>query len=178
MRKQDGRRGLCQFIIGVELFNHPFQLTDVVFDVVGNVFLHYIRNIQVQQFGFALDNGNPGFKIRWLNVGNQSPFKAGAQSLLQCFDLFWRSVGGQDNLLACLVKGIKGVEKFLLGALLAADKLDVIDQKDVCLAVFIVKFFGGFGTDGSNQFVGKLFTFYINDVGIGAVFFDFCGDGI
>lgn len=48
------------------------------------------------------------------------------QPVLQGFDFLGRPVRGQNNLLFCLIKGIKGMEKLLLGLILTADKLNVI----------------------------------------------------
>ena len=54
------------------------------------------------------------------------------------------------NLLSCLIQGIKGMEEFFLGAFFSSNKLNVIYQEDICLAIFVMKFFGGFSTNSSN----------------------------
>ena len=82
--------------------------------------------MNIQKLCFSLDNGDTGFKVRRLDIGQQSPLKAGTKPVFQGFNLFWGPVRGQNNLLFCLVKGIKGVEKFFLRLILAADKLDVV----------------------------------------------------
>ena len=41
----------------------------------------------------------------------------------------WETVGGEDDLLACLVQGVEGVEELLLGALLAGEELDIVDDQ-------------------------------------------------
>ena len=82
--------------------------------------------MNIQKFRFALDDGNSCFKVRRLDIRQKPPFKAGAQPVLQGFDFLGRPVRGQNNLLFCLIKGIKGMEKLLLGLILTADKLNVI----------------------------------------------------
>lgn len=42
-----------------------------------------------------------------------------------------------------------------------ADKLDVVDQQNVYIAVFVVKIRHVFVGDGFNKLVGKFFAFYI-----------------
>ena len=103
--KKDGRRGLRQLVVGVELLYNSFELADVVLDMVCNVFLYAAGNLQIEQLGFALDDSNSGLEIRRLDVCNQTPFKPGAQTLFERLDLLRRTVGGQDNLFACLIQG-------------------------------------------------------------------------
>ena len=95
--------------------------------MVGDVLLDNAGDFQIQQLRLALDDGDAGLKIRRLDVRDQAPLEAGAQPFLQRFDLLGRSVGGQDDLLVVLVERIEGVEELLLGALLAADELDIVD---------------------------------------------------
>ena len=55
------------------------------------------------------------------------------------------------------------MEKFFLCAILACDKLNVIDEQQVCQPVFVAKFLYLSGTDGVDQFVGEIFALDIDD---------------
>ena len=125
----------------------------------------------MQKLCLALDDGHPGLKIRRLHVGGQAPLKAGAQTLFQTFDLLGRAVGGNDDLLVCVVQGVEGVEKLLLGGLLAGNELDIVHQQQVCHAVLHAEVLGAAGADGGDQLIGELLAGNIHDdeVGVGAL---------
>ena len=58
------------------------------------------------------------------------------------------------------MKGVEGVEKFLLGTFLADDELDIVDQQDVVVPVLFPEFRGGnvvLVPDRVDQLVGELF---------------------
>ena len=56
--------------------------------------------------------------------------------MFQFLNFAGRAVAGQHDLLVRLVQRVEGVEKFLLNAFLAGQKLDVVNQQHVGLAVF------------------------------------------
>lgn len=68
-------------------------------------------------------------------------------------------------------------KKLLLGGVLAADELDIVHQKHVGRAVFVVKFRRGVVVDGADDLVGKFFTVHVYDVIIREIFMDFKLDG-
>lgn len=114
-----------------------------------------------------MDDGDAGFIIRRLDVCNQTPLEAGLQPFLQQIDLLGRSVGGQDDLLVCLVQRVEGVEEFFLCAVLAGDKLDVINEKNVGGAVFVAEFLYAGGLNRVDQLVGEVFALDIDDAVVG-----------
>ena len=79
---------------------------------------------------------HPGLEIRHLHLRDQAPFEARNQALLQVGDLAHRPVAGHHDLLLVFVERIEGVEEFLLGAFLARQEMDVVDQQQVDVAVF------------------------------------------
>ena len=50
-----------------------------------------------------------------------------------------RAVGADDDLLLGVVQGVEDVEELLLGAVLAGDELDVVDEEHVHLAVLLAE---------------------------------------
>ena len=65
------------------------------------------------------------------------------------------------------MKGIEGVEEFLLCAFLANDKLDIVDEEHIVVSVFLTELRGGdivFVTDCVDQFVRELLGGHIEDL--------------
>ena len=120
------------------------------------------------QFGrFCVDNRYARFKIRRLDVGQQTPFKTCFHAVFECVHFFGRPVGGQYDLSACFIECVKCVEKFFLCALFARDKLNIVNQQQVGHAVFIAEGLYVAFLNGSDQFIGKIFAFDINDAEFG-----------
>ena len=146
--------------------------------MVRNVLGHIVRQVQIQQLGLALDDGNAGFKIRRLDVGGKAPLKPGAQTLLQGFDLLRGAVRRDDDLAAIVVQRVEGVEKLLLRALLAGQELDVVDQKHVRLAVALAELLHRCRLNGGDRLVREFFTIHVNNVEIRVVLLDLNFDGV
>ena len=116
--------------------------------------------------------------IRRLDVGGQAPLKPGAQTLLQGFDLLRGAVRRDDDLAAIVVQRVEGVEKLLLRALLAGQKLNIVDQQHIGLAVPLAELLHRGGFDRGDRFVGEFFTIHIDNVEIRMVFLDLDLDGV
>ena len=113
-RHADAGGNTLQHIVGVKLFHCALQLADVLLQMVGDIFRNVIRQIQIQQFGLALDDRHTGFEIRRLDIRRQAPLEPGAQTLFQALDLLGRPVGCQHDLLAGIMQRIKSMEKLFL----------------------------------------------------------------
>ena len=177
-RHTDAGLDALQHIVGIQLFDGALQLADVLLQMVGDVLGHIVGQVKVQQLGLALDDGHAGLKIRRLDVGGQAPLKPGAQTLLQRFDLFGGAVGGNYDLAAVVVQRVEGVEKLLLRALLAGQKLNIIDQQHIGLAIPLAELLHRGGFDRGDRLVGEFFTIHIDNVEIRMVFLDLYLDGI
>ena len=70
------------------------------------------------------------------------------------------------------------MEKFLLRRFLAGDKLNIVNQKQIGVAVFIAEFIVPAFLQGSNQFICKLITLDIDDVVAGMVFVHDARNGV
>ena len=58
------------------------------------------------------------------------------------------------------------MEKFLLRTLFAGDKLDIVDEEQICHAVFAAEGLHVAFLDGGDQFVGEIFALDIDDAEI------------
>src|SRR5262249_56345481 len=107
------------------------------------------------EVGLLLEDGDASLEVRWLDIGDQAPFEARAEALLDVGDLFRRGIRGEDDLAMTLVQVVERVEELLLGAFLAGDEVDVVDQEEIDVAVLGAEFCGSVVTDGVDQLVGE-----------------------
>ena len=73
---------------------------------------------------------------------------------------------------------VEGVEKLLLRALLAGQELDVVDQKNVRLAVALAELLHRCRLDGGDRLVREFFTIHVDNVEIRVVLLDLNFDGV
>ena len=128
-----------------------------------------------------MKNGPPGLVIRQSNIHDQSPFESGTETLIQNFHILRRFIGRYDNLFVCTVKAVEGVEKFLLCGFLSYNKLNIINEKDINVTVFLAEFTHGGVisiTDGLDQLIGKFFTCNIENLTVIIIFNNKVGDGM
>jgi hypothetical protein len=77
-----------------------------------------------------------------------------------------------------LVQGVEGVEELFLGALLAGEELDVVDEQDVDGAVLVAEAGHLVVADGVDHLVGELFAGDVADGGVGLAALDEVADGL
>ena len=90
-------------------------------------------------WAFLLQNRQAHFDVGRLQIRDQAPFKTRNQAMLEILNFTRRPVAGQHDLFVGLVQGVESVEKFLLDALFAREKLNIIDQQDIGLPIFFAK---------------------------------------
>lgn len=106
------------------------------------------------------------------------PLKARLQPILQPQQVGRRPVGGEDDLLVVFVEIIEGMEELLLGGLLAGDKLDIVHQEEVGIAVFVAEFRVFALLKRLNRLVGELIALDVDDVVVRVAVVDLPGDGV
>ena len=70
-----------------------------------------------------------------LKLSGQPPLKARNQAVFQIRNLGSRPIAGEDDLLMPIEKCIECVKELFLRTLFAGEKLDVVDQQNVGLAI-------------------------------------------
>ena len=108
-----------------------FELADVGADVGRDEERDVGGQRALLALGLLLQDGDLGFEIGRLNVGDQAPLEARAQAVFEIGEFLGRAVGGDDDLLDALVQRVEGVEELFLRALLAGEELDVVDEQHV-----------------------------------------------
>ena len=63
-----------------------------------------------------------------------------------------------------IVQGVKSVEEFFLGGFFSGDKMHIVNNQDIGIAVFLAKARGGVVLDGADQLISEFFRRDIADV--------------
>src|SRR5262245_19858774 len=100
-----------QLLVGHQSVKRSFQFANVGLDATRDVGNDLIRNSIAQKIGLYTEDGHSCFQIRWLNIGDQTPFKAGAQAFFQAHNCLWWPVTTDDDLLAHLIQAIERMEE-------------------------------------------------------------------
>ena len=164
--------------LGDEGDQHAFQLADVILDVVADEFGNVLGDLDAFAVHFGVQDGHPGFEVGWCEIGGEAPFEAGDEAFFHAFEVFGRSVGGQDDLFAVLVQLVEDVEKDLLGFLFVGQKLDIVDDEDVDHLVEVYKIIDGVVLDGMDNLVRELFGGNEEDGLVGKLLDHFVADGL
>ena len=104
-----------------------------------------------------LQNREAHLNVRRLQIGDETPLESRDEAVFEILDFTGGTVAGQHDLLVRFVQCVEGVEKFLLDAFLAGEKLDVVNQEHVGLAVFFAERGELVVLDRVNVFVGEFF---------------------
>ena len=92
-----------------------------------------------------------------MNIGDQPAIEARFQAFLDAFQVRRRFIRRQNDLAALIDEGIKGMEKFLLGRIAAADELNVIDHQNINRAELILEIHGILLAQGAHKSVHEFF---------------------
>src|SRR5437763_2106348 len=99
-----------------------------------------------------------------LNVGEQSPLKTGAQTVLQAVNGLRWPITGHDNLFIGVVESIERVKKLFFSGFFPSDKLNIVYQQNVDLTVLCTELFGLLETNSVNNFVREFFRSDVEDI--------------
>jgi hypothetical protein len=123
-------------------------------------------------------SGDAGLEVGRLDVGDEAPLEAVAQSVLQRLQPLRRAVGGQDDLLVGVVEGVEGVEELLLGLGLPLQELDVVDEEHVDVAVAALEAVLPVVADRVDELVGELLARDVAHLGSVVERADVVADGV
>ena len=154
-----------------ELLDRALDLTDVGAEVFTEEGENVVGKRDVDLLCLLFDDRDAELQIRRLNVGKQTPFETGLETVLQRFDVSGRTVGGQNDLLFVLKERVEGVEKLLLRGDLARNELDIVDEKHVAFAVLVAKILHRFVGQAGDHLVGEVLTLGVDDLDVGIVLF-------
>ena len=165
-------------MIRADLLDGALEKTDIGGDVFRDERAHIVRQFKTERDGFIFDNRHARLIVGRLNVRDQAPLEPRFQTVFQPEHLIGRPVGGQDDLVVVLIEVIERMEKFLLRGFLAGDKLDIVDEEQVRIAVFVAELVVAAFLQGGDQLVGKLIALDIDDVVAGMIFMNDARDRV
>ena len=140
------QRNVNRFILQIrksdQFIQRSFKLTDIGFNIIGNVLHNFIRNmifLKSVEFFFLTKNRHSCLIVRRGDVSNQTPLKTCAKSGFQCLNVLRRLITGDDNLFSWHMKVVKCMEKFFLCTFFSYNKLNIVDQKNVIITIFLAE---------------------------------------
>ena len=77
---------------------------------------------------------------------------------MQAVYVLWWLIAAQDDLFLRVVKIVEGVKKLFLAALCAGEKLNVVDEQQVQLAITFAEGGQVIALDGTNKIIDECFT--------------------
>ena len=163
---------------GAELAYRALDLSDIGAQVFGKKFQHLLRDLNAHLLCLVFDNGNAQLRVGRLNIGNQTPFKAGLESILQGLNVSGRLVRGQNDLLAVLMQRVEGVEEFLLRGDLTCNELNVVDHENIAIAVFVAEFVHAASGHAFDHLIGEILALDVNDLDVGSLSLKLVGNGV
>ena len=118
--------------------------------------------------GDHAQNGDSRLQIRRLDVNGQAGFETGDQTFVESLQILRRHIGCDHNALVRLMQGIECMEELFKRRVLAAQKLNIVDEQHVDFAVATVEFLDLTGilvgvTQRFDEFVGEFLTGHITD---------------
>ena len=140
-----------------------FQLADIGTHIAGDKERDLHRQRSLLTLRLLLQDGDLGFEIGGLNVDHQAPLEARAQTVFKVLQLLGRPVGRDDDLLQAFVQRVERMEELFLGALLAGQELDVVDEQHIHTAVLVAEAGHLVVAHGVDQLVRKLLAGNIAD---------------
>ena len=164
--------------IGDDSCQCAFQLADVVVDAVGDGEHHVVRHVKMLKSGFLSEDRYARFEIGRLDVCDEAPFKARAQTVFERLNLSRMTVARQDDVLVRIVQRVERMEEFFLRMLFLREELDVVDEQDVDVAVFLPEGFGIAVSNGVDEFVREFFARNVEDAHLGEFLQNLVPDGV
>ena len=175
----EGQQFAGQLRVGGDTNVGPFESPNIGADPFCEKIEDCRRKGRTERFFLFLEDGEPGFNVRWAEVGGLPPFEARDESLFESGYFAGRAVAGHDDLLPGFVEGIEGMKELLLDTLFAGQKLNVINQQGLHPAVFIPEFGQLVFLKGCDELIGEALAGHVGDSPAGLLCcIDFMSDGM
>ena len=178
LRRRQRDLHAIQLAPGDQPHQRAFEFAHVGAHVRGDEQRHIGRQLHLLALRLLLQDGDLGFEIGRLNVGDQSPLKARAQPVFNLGQFLGRTVRSDHDLLHALVQRVEGVEELFLRALLLRDELNVVDQQHVDGAEAIAEAGHAIVAQRGDHLVGELLRRDVADACRGLAALHLVADGV
>ena len=164
--------------MGDDAVQRALQLADIGDDLVGQELQHLGGHLRLHLLGLGLQDAQAQLIGRGMDVGHQPPAEARAHALLEPLEVVGRFVGGDHHLPVLVDQRVEGVEEFLLGRILAADELHVIDHQHVDRAELLLEGHDVLLPQRADELVHELLGREIDHPALRRALLDMPGDGM
>ena len=120
------------------------ELADVRADVLGDEERDFLRELERHGFGLLEDDRHPHFLLGRFDGHGQAPGKAGFEALVDSREVLRIGVAGDDQLLVRFDQGVERIEELFLGAVLAGEELNIVDEEQIQGMVIALELVEGF----------------------------------
>ena len=127
---------------------------------------------------FLMQDRDAHLQLGRLDRDGQTPAEARDQPVFHSADFLRVGVAGDDHLLVRFDQRIEGVEELLLGAVLAAEELDVVDQQQIQRVVVLLEAVEGLVLVGAHYVGHVLLGVNVADLGVGIAILHQVADGL
>src|SRR5215216_5555756 len=155
--------------VGEDAHQGPFELPDIRRDLRGDERQHLVVYLEAVHDRLLAQDGDARLEVRGLDVGYQPPLEPAHETVLQGLYVLGVPVGGDNDMLVLLVERVEGVEERLLRLHLVLQKLYVVHQEHVVLAVALLELQGRVIPHGVYEVVGELLTGHVTDAHAGVL---------
>lgn len=134
--------------IGHERIKHTLQIADRAIGCLSDKLDNLCRNLQAVTTALGLQDVDAQLHVGFLQLGYQSAREACQQAILHPVEVYWRTVAGQDNLLAKAEQVVEDMEEGVECPRRSSPLLYVIDDEHVDGLVEIDEIVGRVATHG------------------------------
>ena len=92
------------------------------------------------QINLLLQDSHTCLVIRRGDISNKTPFKTCTESGFKCLYISRWLIAGDNDLLAGSMQMVKCMEKFFLCTFFSDNELDIIDEKNIDVTIFLTEF--------------------------------------
>src|SRR6266699_882715 len=117
--------------------------------------VNVIVQFNLQGARFLPQNGKTRLDVGRLQLRGQAPLETRNQTVFEIGNLRGRTITREHDLFVTVEEGIKGVKKFLLRPLFAGEKLNIVDQEQIGLAVTFAEFHQSIVLNRVDKFVDE-----------------------
>src|SRR3989344_1604027 len=159
-------------------FKSPLKLAPVALDGGRKILQHLVRKDKVVRGGLASDDGKARLVVRGRHRHYHAGIKAAFEPVLEVLDDVGVLVGGKDELFVGVVEVVKEVEELFFDFVPAGEKLDVVHDEEVILAVLLFKRLYLPRLERGHVVHGKLFRRAVVDLALRRAHTEVVADGL
>ena len=113
------------------------KFSNITLDILRHQWKIFKINLKSLSLQLLLQDCDPCFKVRSLNICYQSLLKPWSNPLFQKSQFLWGTIRRNNNLLFLHIKIVKEIVEYFLSSILSRQKLNIINKQNI----YILKLF-------------------------------------